>query len=221
MTARAARILFVGGVLAVTLIGAAEARIITDLDGIDIMTQDPNDDNANPSDNEIIIPDDRKTFNSLAPIDLVFDVELSGGTTEYFFEETVTNNTGFAWWDFHFELGFGTGDDFMSFLDVPLPLNIALPDFDTPDRDPTPISDQFAALVHEDFMLWWSDGLIEPGESVDFEFSLDVPDDFLGLNLYDNFTLRQIATVPEPATVNLIALGLVTFGYMRLRRRRI
>ncbi len=201
--------------------GTAQAGIITDLDGIGIVTQDPNNDNASPSDNEIIIPDDLKIFNSLAPIDLVFDAELSGGTTEYLFEEAVTNNTGFAWRDFHFELGVGTGDDFWGFLDISLPPDIALPDFDTPDRDPTPISDQFAALVHEDFMLWWSDGLIEPGETVDFEFSLDVPDDFLGADLYSSFTLRQVATVPEPATVNLIALGLVTFGYMRLRRRRI
>jgi hypothetical protein len=54
-----------------------------------------------------------KTFTSNAPILHKFNVDRSGGTTEYFFSELVSNKTGVDWLDFHFELiGLNGGLDF-------------------------------------------------------------------------------------------------------------
>ena len=163
-----------------------------------------------------------KTFEVIAPIDTTLIVEPSGGTTEYYFTETVVNNTGETWVDFHFELGFGIGNDFRRFDAIPLPFNIAVPDFDTPDLNPAPTSSKFTNLVHEDISLWWSEGSVAPGETADFTFSVDVPDDFQGLNIYNNFTLRQVPTissVPEPNSIfGLLILGLIGTGSTFLPR---
>ena len=163
-----------------------------------------------------------KTFEVIAPIDTTLIVEPSGGTTEYYFTETVVNNTGETWVDFHFELGFGIGDNFRRFDAAPLPLNLAFPEFDPPERDPLPTSSQFTSLVQEDISLWWSGGSVEPGATVDFTFSLDVPDDFVGSNIYSNFTIRQaptISSVSEPSSIfAFLILSLMGIGSTFLPR---
>jgi hypothetical protein len=58
-------------------------------------------------------------FGAQAPIDIVFDLEDSGGMTEYRFRGRVRNRTGAVWSDFYGQLGTGTGSDF-----VPLELDL-------------------------------------------------------------------------------------------------
>ena len=59
------------------------------------------------------------------------------GPAEPFFTTNVVNNSGIAWDDFHFQLGFGTGAAF-----VPVSAGFGL-DFDTPNADPEPTSTVF------------------------------------------------------------------------------
>lgn len=179
-----------------------------------VETRLPNNDNSTgPSANEIRLPGvlSTKPFARPEPIDIVFALRESGGTTEYFFSETVTNDTGRPWGDFHFELGLGTLDDFVPFRDLVFIRPTILPDFDAPDRDPPPTSSVFARLAHRDDAIWWSGGTVPPGGTVDFTFSIDVPDDPLGSP--NQFTLRQVPTlVPEPSALLLLIPGVFVLG---------
>lgn len=188
-----------------------------------------NNDNADRFVNKVNL---QKVFDHVGHIDMVFQVINSAGdggvgsTTEYFLDENVINSTPEKWIDYHFQLGFGIGDEF-----VPSNINDFL-DFDTPDRDPTPTSDKFQNLIHQANDLWWSNGSVQPGESVNFMVPLDIPDQsdeipesahrmyldpfFGGQRPGYVFTLRQFPTViPTPG-----ALVLLGVGALAVRRRR-
>src|SRR5262245_27884466 len=183
----------------------------------------PNNDNASPSTNLITIG---LAFAAPAPVDIVFAVQDSGGTTEYFKQigqVAIFNNTGVAWAGYRLELGFGVGDDF-----VPAGLLSSL-DFDTPQRDPPPTASAFTALVQQEDRLDWSGGVLPSPGALSLTYSLDVPDGLAafqpqGLN---QFTLRQVpvvqqVVVPEPHPLPLLGLGAVALlHYARLRRRAV
>jgi hypothetical protein len=203
-----------------------------------VSTPSPNNDNTtSASPNEV---DLAKTFGSVGLIDIQFTVLNSGaaapGTTEYFFSETVTNNTGVAWLDFHMVLGFGIGANFvMSGLGDNL-------DFDTcgtlgcSQLDPTPTSGVFTSLAHGANELSWSGGSVPNGGSVTFTFSLDVPDAAScsqttpACPVIDGgylITLRQFPTtengetpVPLPGTLILLGSGIVALGAAGWKRGR-
>lgn len=230
-TARSTRILGFLLVISWGMVGISHARIITEfspptgpgLGGIvvpqvqtPVSTLSLNNDNANPSDNEVVL---FKHFGAVGPIDICFGVQLSGGTTEYFFSEMVTNTTGIAWVGYNFELGFGVGDNFNRFDEIPHPISISLPDFDTPHRDPTPTSSVFSTLsTHERIDIQWSGGIVPPGGTMDFTFSIDTPDDWADHDIYSDFTLRQTPE-PIPAPPALILGGLGTSLTLMLKRR--
>lgn len=184
-----------------------------------------------------------KAFESLGPIDVVFEVSNSGGTTEYLLAEGVFNFSGERWSDYHFQLGFGAGEAFVLSEDDGL-------DFDTPHRDPQPeavaadfTTPVFATLEHADDAIEWSGGAVPSSESlfdpglehfVLFGVSFDTPDDHAipsSFRTVDGYrlTLRQFPTtsdasrggpvVAEPGTLALLGLGLASFG-LRPRRRR-
>lgn len=219
------------------LSGASQARTITSISpptgpGLGdvlcpqvqtpVTTPFPNNDNSiAASPNQILnfpgLSCTPKTFQAIAPIDTQLFVEPSTGTTEYLFSETVVNNTNSIWNGFNFKIGFGVNDDFAPPELIVVPFGFAIPDFDFngSSSDPQPTSSKFTQLIQDgSFNLDWSGGSITPGESVDFTFSVDVPDDLDGNNFYNSFTIRQTpiaAPVPEPTSTNgfLALLGLL------------
>jgi hypothetical protein len=209
----------------ITLLGVTDfsyARVITDdisvtgpeLGSVEvsphpIVTPAPNNDNTTGSSiNNIHI---NTTFDHSAPIDITFDILGSGGDTEYFFEQWVANNTTETWADYHFKL---------MVPEVSITI-LRYPDFDIHGQDPAPTSSVFTNLVHTYNELSWSGGIVSPGETVFFSFSIDVPDDTGGSIGHSDFTLRQYPTVvPEPISSILFIIGGATLGFRKWRKKR-
>ncbi len=181
-------------------------------------TPSPNNDNATGASANVVPYS--IFFNSLGTLDVEFVATNSGGTTEYRFTQSLVNNTGQTWTDFHLELGFGVGAEFVrsSLSD--------LLDFDTPDIDPVATSSSFASLIHQPDTLDWSDGSVTAVTSTAFTFAIDLPD---GLDAFNpsglnRFTLRQRPTVAavvlEPTTLLLFSLGLAGLVAYQCRSSR-
>lgn len=181
-------------------------------------TPAPNNDNTASADN--VIPS-TVFINSPGIVELEFNVADSGGTTEYRFNQTLININQPAWKAFRFELGYGTGANFVSAA-----IAGAL-DFDVPDLDPAPTSSHFANLASQGNRLFWSQGTVAAVGVASFSLSVDVPDNLADLNPtgVSRFTIRQtpLAAVPETGTVSLFMAGLAAllgFGVRRSARER-
>jgi hypothetical protein len=184
-------------------------------------TPAPNNDNATSASPNVILYS--IFFNSLGTLDVEFIAANSGGTTEYLVPQSLVNNSGQTWTDFHLELGFGVGTAFIRSGDTD-----GL-DFDTPDRDPAPTSSVFTVLDHQPDTLDWSGGSVPSIGGVAFALAIDVPDNLSTFHpgALNAFTLRQFpttASVSEPGTMLLSTLalgGLVARSAVsRLRARR-
>ncbi|AFY58923.1 PEP-CTERM putative exosortase interaction domain-containing protein [Rivularia sp. PCC 7116] len=167
-----------------------------------------------------------KTFQEIAPIDTKLFVEASGGTTGYLLRETVVNSTSSEWGGFNFQIGFQSDapfgeDNFASPAVISVPRGFIIPTFDS---DTTPTSSKFSQVKADgSFNLNWSGGTVAPGESVDFQFAVSVPDDLDNNDFYNSFTIRQLPVasgvnqsqlVPEPSTIFGL-LGFLGFGLIR------
>ena len=187
----------------------------------------PNNDNtAAPSPNTIATGGLGIFLNAsgFGILDYEFNLADSGGTTEYFFTTNVVNNTGIAWTDFHFQLGFGTGSNF-----VPVSAGSGL-DFDTPEGDPAPTSSVFPILNYQPNLVEWSGATVNylggggAGPfSVALSLSIDIPDGLAAFHpqAANRFTLRSFPTaqqVPEPTTAALIGLGITCLTLRRSGR---
>lgn len=176
-----------------------------------------NDDVAGDSPNTFFVL--QKDYTAIGPVDLVFDVIDSGGTTEYRFEEGIFNNTGIDWTGYHMELGFGQGAGF-----VKSTAGDGL-DFDAPDYNST-VDFNPGGFFFSTVTATTEDDLVASGGTQpDFAYAgnyilhVDVPD---GIT---SFTLRQspIANpVPVPAAAWLFgsAIGLVAGIRQRQKAQR-
>jgi hypothetical protein len=181
----------------------------------------PNNDNAVLPSPNVIPATIFLNAGGFGVADFDFLLANSGGTTEYFFTPVFINNSGVTWTDFHFQLGFGSGANF-----VPAGAGIAL-DFDTPTGDPIPTSSAFAVLNQLPTAIHWDAGVVNylggsggPPFAAAFSLSIDVPDDLSSIHPQglNRFTLRAFPTAaPEPGTLALLATGL---GLTLWRRRR-
>ena len=149
-------------------------------------------DSFNPPDQLIIT----KWANDMGPFDL--EITVTGGIDPINILEEVYNNTGIAWTDYHFELGYGLGPAFQrssstdglffisgSSLAFPLMTPIGTPEWDE---------------------LSFAGGTVPPLSWADFNLWVDLPN---GVDPFI-FTLRQWPTtsvIPEPAALVLAALG--------------
>lgn len=160
-----------------------------------------------------------KTFREIAPIDTKLFVEASGGTTEYLLKETVVNSTDSTWDGFNFQIGFQSdnpfgGDRFASPAVILVPRGFAIPSF---DAEAQATSSKFSQVDGDgSFNLNWSEGTVAPGESVDFSFSIDVPDDLEGNDFYDSFTIRQVPIASRVNGSQSVSEPSLIFGFLSL-----
>lgn len=158
------------------------------------------------------------TFKTVNPVDTQVFVERSSGVTEYFIAEKVVNNTSSTWNGFTLQIGFGVNDNFGSPELILVPPGFAIPtfDFSASENDEQPTSSKFTKLDRDgSYRLNWSGGTVAPGQSVDFTFSVDVPDDFNGSDLYQSFTIRQVPvarSLPRPSSTSAVIGLLVIMG---------
>ncbi len=142
-----------------------------------------------------------KTFNNLDPIILTFTVAHGQGPgNPYVFTESITNNTGFNWLDYHFTITEPTtGGQGVVFTRSN---NSTLSGF-TLDSSSGPRSLDFTGgLAHEGVA------------TASFFLSPFDP----GAGNTATFTLTQVATIPEPETYAMLLAGLGLMGFMVRRR---
>jgi len=186
-----------------------------------VATPAPNNDNAVGSGPNVILYTIDFNSGGVGSLDVEFNIANSGGTTEYWFTQSLVNNTSSLWTGFHYELGFGTGASFIRSTSADLL------DLDAPDGDPVPTSGNFSVFDLETDTLEWSGGSVPFVSSLSQAFSIDVPDNLSTLNPggQNRFTLRQrpmtsSASIPEPATLTLLGLGLVGLGLSCRKQQR-
>ncbi len=149
-------------------------------------------------------------LNSPGSVEVEFLLADSGGTTEYRFTQGFVNTRSAPWTGFRFELGFGTGADF-----VKATSGSGLR-FDELAGVSTATSPVFTLVGQQPAQLDWS--VPAPPFAAPFVFAVDVPD---GL---ERFTLRQTplvaGEVPEPAGTAVAGTVALAVGYTLRRRRR-
>ena len=147
-----------------------------------------------------------KAFSSVDPISLTFTVgHTNGGPgNPYVVTETITNNTGETWIDYHFTITEpttgGQGVVFTSFN------NSSLTGFtldSAPSSGPRNLN--------------FTGELANQGVTT-ATFSLSPFDPGAGNTA--TFTLTQVPTIPEPETYAMLLAGLALMGYMAKRTSR-
>jgi hypothetical protein len=175
------------------------------------LTAPNNDDTAGISPNTVFVT--QKNYIAIGPVDIVFNVINSGGTSEYLFTEGVYNNTGLNWGAYHIELGFGYDAGFVKST-LGDGLDFDAPDFNSPfNFNPGGTFFPTVSVTEDDV---YASGGVMPYLSFAgyFRFTVDVPD---GIT---SFTVRQSpVAVPEPTALGLIALGVAACGLSRRSSR--
>lgn len=157
-----------------------------------------------------------KTFGTFSPngsVSISWNWgNTTSGPTAYQVIESVTNNTGITWTDYHFGVGCGQlqQDDCGAFHPLEFDAQIT-PNF----NDPTGPLGSFTQTLSA---LDWVGLAVAPGESVTFSFGIIT----CGPNCSGAwaFTEQPTVTVPEPATLLLVGAGLLFVVAAQRRRWR-
>ena len=151
-----------------------------------------------------------------SPLDLVIAGTNSGGTTQYTATASLVNSTGAPITSFSFQFGTGTGAGFVQFA----PTGISF--FATP---PTATSPAFPTAVQSAESLTFSGNSLANGGVTSFSFGFAVADVAGTVGTPFTFTLREtpnasFASVPEPSSLVMLAMGGIGLGVATLRKRR-
>ena len=144
-----------------------------------------------------------KTFSSINPISLTFTVaHTAGGGNPYSVAESILNNTGVAWTDFHYSINEpdrGQGVVFTQFN-----TGSTLDGFTLDDPNASgPRNLNFT-------------GNLAAGDSTNAVFSISPFDPGAGNTA--TFVLTQVPTIPEPGTYAMLLAGLLLMGGIAKRK---
>ena len=142
-----------------------------------------------------------------------YNIQESGGVTEYLFSQDITNNSGLDWagytlrlslgWDTESSIVFSTLADGYNF------------DTDTGISEPNPTYPEFLTLLHEHDSLTYT-GLIPNNSTINITYSIDVPD---GLSVDMIWVMEKpLAPVPIPPALYLFGTGLL--GLIGMARKK-
>lgn len=171
----------------------------------DVNNTDFNVDNVGPG---FIVIEITKDFLSFDPIDIIFtqtDAGNDAGTAAQIviFDESITNQTGIDWTDYHWAL---IGD---AQFDIPLTSNWGIGPFANLTVNATDVWADGGGIVPHN-------ATFHPGTAIAGGGEMVINADLSGADAAE-FTFRQFPT-PEPGTLVLLASGAI--GLMHYRRRR-
>lgn len=162
-------------------------------------------------------------------VDEVFHVVDSGGTTEYQYDVAFLGAGG-GETEYSLQLGFGTGDNFVSASEVFSDL-----DFDAPlPGEPVVTSSVFSVIDRHPHVVNFSGGSLPNNAFAALRVSFDVPD--LPASVLEHYTSEELANlpagataftlrhqpslVPEPSTIVLATLAICTVRFSIRRREQ-
>ena len=145
----------------------------------------------------------KKDFTSLGSIPIIIDSnnQPSTGTDLYHIAEAITNDTGVDWTDFHLRF-------------LPIDNN---PDMSITFLDVTNATDEFTSFTtaNNELSLF---GNVLNGHDFSLEFTLQITSQPGSYNLFAISEQPSVSSVPEPATMTLLGLGLAAVAASRRRR---